>query len=115
MARAAATKGHVSRRNLWPVLLLAACGNPPAFLDNRRVEQDEACSRLEAAVRRKCPPDTAFNCSAYYQQGSQDCGGPQRETDVARCEDRVDRARTCDEALDTTCGMACPAEPWWPW
>src|SRR5689334_12199142 len=97
------------------VVGVASCGAPPAILDQRRVSQDEACARLEAAVRRKCGPQTAFDCGAYYSQTGDDCGGSQRESDVARCERLIDRSRTCDEALDTTCGMTCPAPPWQPW
>lgn len=96
---------------LCPLLLAAECGATPAFLDRRTVSEDEACSRVEAALRRKCGSNLNFDCQAWLQQQGQDCSGPQRESDVARCEELVSRARTCEEAQDTTCGMTCPPAP----
>jgi hypothetical protein len=104
----------------WALLSAAlACGcerirqcesflEPPGFADRRTVGRDEACARLDAALRERCPPDHAFSCGDYYPA---DCSGAQRETDVARCEQRVACSRTCDEALEQTCGMTCEQAP----
>lgn len=106
---------------VWPWLaaaLLWGCGvddAPPAVTDGRTVSHQQACDRYAAALRRKCGPTVQFDCEAYMEQDGQACTGPQRETDVARCERALDNARSCDEALDTTCGTTCPSLPWVPW
>ncbi|MEW5855755.1 MAG: hypothetical protein AB2A00_43675 [Myxococcota bacterium] len=105
-------------RSPWALLLLlsgcAECTRPPAVADQRTVSRDEACARYEAALRRKCDnPALRFDCDAYLSRPGQDCEVAQREWDVERCEERIDRARTCDEALDTVCGTTCETE-WLP-
>ena len=98
------------------MLLLVACAGcpecfaPPAFLDSRRVSREEACSRIEAALRKKCDPALVFNCEAYFPAAG-GCDGEQRESDVERCEKLIDRARECDEALNTVCGVNCDESP----
>ena len=94
-----------------PLWCAAECGTPPAFFNQRTISEEEACQRVAAALRRKCGDGLNFDCKAWLNQQGQDCGGPQRESDVARCEELVSRARTCEEAQDTTCGMTCPASP----
>lgn len=97
----------------WVAALLLCCGceeclAPPAFTDQRRVNRDEACARYERALREKCGETLHFDCDAYLGAS---CSEDQRATDVERCERLIDRARTCQEALDQTCGTDCSDSP----
>lgn len=80
----------------------------PAAANQHRVDRDEACARYQEALQHKCDDTLVFNCESYFPEG---CTQPQRESDVMRCERRIECARNCGEAMDLTCGTTCSNGP----